>query len=52
MLDTVALAVVLAAAGAAVLLWMPVLVVWTALVAFRQQVLRRMRPYRDLSPVA
>lgn len=41
LLDSVTLTAVLAAAGAAVLFWTPVLVVWTTVVALRQRLPRR-----------
>jgi hypothetical protein len=51
LLDSVRLTAVLAAAGAAVLLWTPVLVIWTTVAAFRQRVMRRAGSQRHLSPV-
>jgi len=52
LLDSVKLMAVLAAAGTAVLFWMPVLVVWTTLAALRHHVPRRARPSGNLSPIA
>ena len=52
LLDSITLTAVLATAGAAVLFWTPILVLWTTLVAVRRRLPRRVRAHGDLSLVA
>jgi hypothetical protein len=52
LLDAVTLTAVLATAGAAVLFWTPILMIWTALMAVRRHLPRRARSHGDLSVVA
>jgi hypothetical protein len=52
LLDAVTLTAVLITAGAAVLFWTPILVLWTTLVAVRRHLPRRARSHGELSLVA